>query len=345
MKGRIMKTQRSLLALTILGLAHTLISPPPAAADEIEKRVIRFAICVPSEHPLAHGARKLSEVAAARSDGKLNVKVYDNCTLGSDSQTIAALRGGTLQMAGPSTTPIATIAKELGMFDLPYVFATSAEADTVLDGPVGTALLDKLPEKSLIGLAYLENGFRNTTNSRRPINTADDYKGLKIRVQQNAVFIDTFNTLGANAVPLPQTEVYTALETGAIDAYEGAVVNILTFKFQEIQKHLTLDRHAYTPFVILVAKKLWDDLSPQEQAILREAAIEARDHQRKVSREMEKTAVDELKRDGMEVTELPAAEVEKMRERVRPVIQKHKQEIGAEFVDAMYAAVAKVRGQ
>ena len=168
---------------------------------------------------------------------------------------------------------------------------------------------------------------------------------MKIRVQQNPVFIDTFNTLGANAVPLPQTEVYTALETGAIDAYEGAVVNILTFKFQEIQKHLTLDRHAYTPFVILVGKKLWDDLSPQEQAILREAAIEARDHQRKVSREMEKTAVDELKRDGMEVTELPAAEVEKMRERVRPVIQKHKQEIGAEFVDAMYAAVAKVRDQ
>jgi hypothetical protein len=118
---------------------------------------------------------------------------------------------------------------------------------------------------------------------------------LKIRVQQNPVFIDTFNTLGANAVPMPQTEVYTALETGAIDAYEGAVVNIAAFKFQEIQKYLTLDRHAYTPFVVLVGKKFWDGLSPQEQAILREAAIEARDHQRKVSREMENTAVGELR--------------------------------------------------
>jgi TRAP-type transport system periplasmic protein len=144
---------------------------------------------------------------------------------------------------------------------------------------------------------------------------------------------------------MPQTEVYTALETGAIDAYEGAVVNIAAFKFQEVQEHLTIDRHAYTPFVVLVGKKFWDGLSPQEQAILREAAIEARDYQRKVSREMEQTAVDELKGDGMEVAELPAAEVEKMRERVQPVIEKHKQEIGAELVESMYAAVAKVRGQ
>jgi TRAP-type C4-dicarboxylate transport system substrate-binding protein len=122
-------------------------------------------------------------------------------------------------------------------------------------------------------------------------------------------------------------------------------VNIAAFKFQEVQKYLTIDRHAYTPFVVLVGKKFWDDLSPQEQAILREAAIEARDYQRKVSREMEQTAVDELKGDGMEVAELPAAEVEKMRERVQPVIEKHKQEIGAELVESMYAAVAKVRGQ
>jgi TRAP-type C4-dicarboxylate transport system substrate-binding protein len=114
---------------------------------------------------------------------------------------------------------------------------------------------------------------------------------------------------------------------------------------QEIQKYLTLDRHAYTPFVVLVGKKFWDGLSPQEQAILREAAIEARDHQRKVSREMENTAVGELKSAGMEVTELPAAEVEKMRERVQPVTEKHKREIGAELVDALYAEVAKVRGR
>jgi tripartite ATP-independent transporter DctP family solute receptor len=341
-----MKMQRPLLALTALGLAQTLLSPlPAAAADAIEERLIRFAICVPRKHPLAHGARKLSEVAAAKSDDKLNVKVFDDCGLGSDTQAIASVRGGVLQMTGPSTTPVATIVKEMGVLDFPFVFADAREADAVLDGSFGQVLLDKLPANDLVGLAYMENGFRNTTNSRRPLNTADDYAGLKIRVQQNPVFIDTFNTLGANAVPMPQTEVYTALETGAIDAYEGAVVNIAAFKFQEVQEHLTIDRHAYTPFVVLVGKKFWDDLSPQEQAILREAAIEARDHQRKVSREMEQTAVDELKSDGMEVAELPAAEVEKMRERVQPVIEKHKQEIGAELVESMYAAVAKVRGQ
>jgi tripartite ATP-independent transporter DctP family solute receptor len=340
-----MKMQRPLLAFTALGLAQTLLSPLPAAAQEVQERLIRFAICVPRQHPMAHGARKLSEVTAAKSDDKLNVQVFADCALGSDTQAIASVRGGVLQMAGPSTTPIATIMKEMGVLDFPFVFADAREADAVLDGPFGQALLDKLPANDLVGLAYMENGFRNTTNSRRPLSTADDYAGLKIRVQQNAVFIDTFNTLGANAVPMPQTEVYTALETGAIDAYEGAVVNIAAFKFQEVQEHLTIDRHAYTPFVVLVGKKFWDDLSPQEQVILSEAAIEARDHQRKVSREMEQTAVDELKSEGMEVAELPAAEVEKMRERVQPVIEKHKQEIGAELVDAMYAAVAKVRGQ
>jgi TRAP-type transport system periplasmic protein len=340
-----MKMQRPLLALTALGLAQTLLSPLPAAAQEVQERLIRFAICVPRKHPLAQGARKLSEVAAAKSDDKLNVKVFDDCGLGSDTQAIASVRGGVLQMTGPSTTPVATIVKEMGVLDFPFVFADAREADAVLDGSFGQVLLDKLPANDLVGLAYMENGFRNTTNSRRPLNTADDYAGLKIRVQQNPVFIDTFNTLGANAVPMPQTEVYTALETGAIDAYEGAVVNIAAFKFQEVQEHLTIDRHAYTPFVVLVGKKFWDGLSPQEQAILREAAIEARDYQRKVSREMEQTAVDELKGDGMEVAELPAAEVEKMRERVQPVIEKHKQEIGAELVESMYAAVAKVRGQ
>jgi tripartite ATP-independent transporter DctP family solute receptor len=340
-----MKMQRPLLALTALGLAQTLLSPLPAAAQEVQERLIRFAICVPRKHPLAQGARKLSEVAAAKSDDKLNVKVFDDCGLGSDTQAIASVRGGVLQMTGPSTTPVATIVKEMGMLDFPFVFADAREADAVLDGSFGQVLLDKLPANDLVGLAYMENGFRNTTNSRRPLNTADDYAGLKIRVQQNPVFIDTFNTLGANAVPMPQTEVYTALETGAIDAYEGAVVNIAAFKFQEVQEHLTIDRHAYTPFVVLVGKKFWDGLSPQEQAILREAAIEARDYQRKVSREIEQTAVDELKGDGMEVAELPAAEVEKMRERVQPVIEKHKQEIGAELVESMYAAVAKVRGQ
>jgi TRAP-type transport system periplasmic protein len=340
-----MKMQRPLLALTALGLAQTLLSPLPAVAQEVQERLIRFAICVPRKHPLAQGARKLSEVAAAKSDDKLNVKVFDDCGLGSDTQAIASVRGGVLQMTGPSTTPVATIVKEMGVLDFPFVFADAREADAVLDGSFGQVLLDKLPANDLVGLAYMENGFRNTTNSRRPLNTADDYAGLKIRVQQNPVFIDTFNTLGANAVPMPQTEVYTALETGAIDAYEGAVVNIAAFKFQEVQEHLTIDRHAYTPFVVLVGKKFWDGLSPQEQAILREAAIEARDYQRKVSREMEQTAVDELKGDGMEVAELPAAEVEKMRERVQPVIEKHKQEIGAELVESMYAAVAKVRGQ
>jgi tripartite ATP-independent transporter DctP family solute receptor len=338
-----MKMQRPLLALTALGLAQTLLSPLPAAAQEVQERLIRFAICVPRKHPLAQGARKLSEVAAAKSDDKLNVKVFDDCGLGSDTQAIASVRGGVLQMTGPSTTPVATIVKEMGVLDFPFVFADAREADAVLDGSFGQVLLDKLPANDLVGLAYMENGFRNTTNSRRPLNTADDYAGLKIRVQQNPVFIDTFNTLGANAVPMPQTEVYTALETGAIDAYEGAVVNIAAFKFQEVQEHLTIDRHAYTPFVVLVGKKFWDGLSPQEQAILREAAIEARDYQRKVSREQAQTAVAELQSKGMQVNEIAPAELDRMREKTKPVAERFATEYDPTIVNLFNAELERTR--
>jgi tripartite ATP-independent transporter DctP family solute receptor len=340
-----MKPYRSPFIACVLALAAAAAPSAAFAGDDIKPRLMRFAVCVPTDHPLAIGAQKFSELVAAKSAQTLNAKVFDGCKLGSDSQAIAALRAGTLELAAPSTTPAAAIVKELGMLDLPFVFAHEREADAVLDGPLGKSLLDKLPEKGLVGLAYWENGFRNTINSKRAIQTADDYKGLKLRVQQNTVFIDTFNALGANAVPLPQTEVFTALETKAIDAYEGSLVNISAFKFYEVQKFVTVDRHAYTPFVLLVGKKLWDGLSAKERQVLQEAAIEARDHQRRVSRDLERKALALLKDKGMQANELSPQEVAKMAERVKPVVDKHKAEIGASLVDRMYAEVAKVRAQ
>lgn len=331
------------LTICLLGVALTAASAAVHATDAIKPRLMRFSVCVPAEHPLALGAQKFAEIATIKSGQKFSVKVFDGCKLGSDTQAIAALRGGTLELAAPSTTPLATIVKELGMLDFPFVFANEREADAVLDGAVGSELLGKLPEKGLVGLAYWENGFRNTINSRRPIVAADDYKGLKLRVQQNPVFIDTFNAIGANAVPMPQTEVFTALETKAIDAYEGSLVNIAAFKFYEIQKYLTIDRHAYTPFVVLVGKKAWDGMNTFERQILQDAAIQARDHQRRISRELEKKALAQMQSHGMQAQEMSAAEVARMVERTKPVVEKYKAEIGAPLVDRMYGAVEKVR--
>jgi tripartite ATP-independent transporter DctP family solute receptor len=157
------------------------------------------------------------------------------------------------------------IMPELGVFDLPFLFANEKEADAVLDGDAGKYFNKKLPDAGLVNLAYWENGFRNLTNSKRPVQKAEDFDGIKVRVMQNNIFLDSFKTLGTNAVPMAFGEVFTALETKTIDGQENPFVTIETSKFYEVQKYLTVTRHAYTPFLILYSKKLWDQLSPRSR--------------------------------------------------------------------------------
>jgi tripartite ATP-independent transporter DctP family solute receptor len=215
----------------------------------------------------------------------------------------------------------------------------------VLDGPVGKKLLDKVSEKNLVGLCYWENGFRHVTNSKRPIAKADDVQGLKIRTMQNPVYTDVFNTLGANAVPMAMTEVYTALETKAVDAQENPYAIIHASKFNEVQKYVSATKHTYAPAPVLVGKKFWDKLTPDEQKILQDSCIEARDYERKVSREQSAKVLADLKAKGMAFNEIPPEEVAKMREKVKPVVDKYTKEIGEDLVKQTYAEIDKVRKQ
>ena len=166
--------------------------------------------------------------------------------------------------------------KEFSIFDFPLLFNSYEEADAVLDGPVGQKLLTRLPEKGLIGLGYWDHGYRNLTNNRRPVAKLEDIQGLKIRVIQIPIVIDTFNALGANAVPMPLPEVYTALETGAVDGQENPNALIESSKYQEVQKYILTTRHIYNPLVVLFSKKTWDKLSEDERRILQEAARQQR---------------------------------------------------------------------
>ena len=177
------------------------------------------------------------------------------------------------------------MSKTIGLIDFPFIVSTPEQADALLDGPLGTALLEKLPEKGLIGLGYWDLGFRNVTNSRRPITRGEDLSGIKIRVIPNPVYLETFKTFGANPVPMSFSELYTALETGTVDGQENPFLVILSNKFNEVQKYLSITNHTYSTNIILVSKKFWDKLSPAEQKIMQEAAIEARDYQRRISRE------------------------------------------------------------
>jgi len=235
--------------------------------------------------------------------------------------------------------------KDFALFDLPYLFANEKEADVVLDGPVGKALLDKLPSKGLVGLCYWESGFRNLTNSKRPIAKADDAQGLKIRTIQNPVFLDTLNALGSNAVPMPFTELYTALESKALDGQEGPYATIYTSKLYEVQKYLSPTQHIYGVVVVIVSKKFWDRLSATEKKIMQDSCVEARDYERKVNREMGPKALAELKAKGMSFNEITPDEMAKFRAKVKPVVDKHSKQLSEDLVRQANAVIEAVRKQ
>jgi tripartite ATP-independent transporter DctP family solute receptor len=210
---------------------------------------------------------------------------------------------------------------------------------------VGDSFNPKFAATGLVNLSYWENGFRNLTNSKRPVTKWEDMQGLKVRVMQNKVFVDTFSTLGANPVPMAFSEVYVGLESKAIDGQENPVLIIQDMRFNEVQKYLSLTRHAYSPAVVLYSKKLFDQLSGAEQATLRECAKVGRDESRRVGRQNESKVLAGLKEHGLQVNEISATELQRMRERVKPVVDAQAKLIGEETMDAVNNELRRIRAQ
>jgi TRAP-type transport system periplasmic protein len=325
-------------------LATALVAASLLPAVHAQERTIKFAFQNQKEHPQAQGAQKFADLVAAKTNGRIAVKLFPGGTLGGDLQTVSALQGGTVEMTVLNAGILSAQAKEFGIYDFPFLFASPQEADAVTDGPFGKKLLDKLQAKNLVGLGYWELGFRNLTNSKKPITKAEDIAGLKIRVIQSPIYIDMFNALGANAVPMPFPELYTAMEQKAVDGQENPFSTILSSKFAEVQKHLTITRHMYNPQAVILSKKFWDSLNPADQKAVTEAMAEATTFQRSVSRSQADVALEELKKAGMQVTEFSPAEVDKLRAKVKPVVEKHSDKVGAETVQEVYATLAKLRG-
>lgn len=271
------------------------------------------------------------------------VTLFPGGILGGDLETVFALRRGILGLTVLNAGLLDGQIKEFVVYDFPFLFNDEEEADAVVDGPFGKQLLDKLSEKGLIGLGYWDLGFRNVTNNRRPMAKLEDIQGLRIRTLQSPIYVDMFNTLGANAVPMPFPGLYTALERGAVDGQENPVTVIQANQFNEVQKYLSLTQHTYNPQALLISKRIWDQLSEDERKIIQEAAREATVYQRQVSRERQAEALEALKKD-MEVNEVLPEEIERMREKVKPVIDKYAQEIGEETVKELYAEIERVRG-
>ncbi|WP_105400682.1 TRAP transporter substrate-binding protein [Neorhizobium sp. T7_12] len=326
-----------------LGIALPVMLFAGTASAEVRAHTLKFAAANNKGHPQVTGMEKFAEIVKAKSGGKIDVKLFPGGVLGGDVQTVSALQGGVVEMLVLNAGILSSNVKAFGAVDLPFLFNSGEEADKVMDGAFGKSLSEKLPATGLVGLAYWELGFRNLTNNRRAVTKLEDIKGLKIRTLQSPIPIELFNSLGANAVPLPYTELYTALETGTVDGQENPFANIINAKFYEVQKYLTVTRHQYNPQIVLVSKKFWDGLNEEEKGILQSAATEARDFQRKVSREADAKALDEIKKTGMQVTELNSAETQKIRDAVKPLIDKFSADVGADTVSLLFKELDAVR--
>lgn len=324
-------------------LCSSLAFAAASHAEEISSRTFKVAFVQAKSHPHGLGAQKFADIVKEKSDGKIKVMVFGNGTLGGDAQVISSVQGGTVDMTMVTPGLLTGIEKGFGIFGMPFTFENAKEVDAVLDGPVGKKLLNTLPAHGLIGLGYWDHGFRHVTNSQRPVTNLEDIQGLKIRVQQIPTAIETFNRLGANAVPMSFTELYTAMETRTVDGQENPLAAIETSKFYEVQKYVSLTGHFYDPLVAIFSKKVWDQLSATERSIVSEAAAEAQTYQRKVSREMDVTSRAALVKHGLAVNELAPAEITRIREHLKPVTEKFTQEYGVELVQAMSDEIGKVR--
>lgn len=328
----------ALLASVILASASAL----PAVA-EIREQTIRFASAGSEGSPLVIGQRKFAEIVKEKSGGKIDVKVFPAGMLGGDMQSVSSLQGGLLQMSALNAGLMASLAPDFALLDISFLFENTNEADAVMDGEVGKIFKMELEAKNLMVLAYWELGFRNLTNSRRAVEKVDDIEGLKIRVVQSPIYLEMFQALGANAVPMPFPEVYTALETGTVDGQENPAASILTAKLNEVQKYLTLTRHTYNPMVLLYSKPAWDKLDADEQALLQEAATEAAAFQRQTSRDADAKAVEALAASGMTVSKLTPEEIARFREKTKPVAEKFSAAADPALVKLLNDTIQQVR--
>lgn len=331
MKRAFIKTVLASVALAAMGVASA------------QEKTIKFATQNPKGHPIVMGMEKFAELVAAKSGGKIKVNLFPGGTLGSDQANVSAIQGGTLEMASMNSGIFASQVKEFAIYDFPFMFTNTKEADAVVDGPFGKKLHDKLQEKGLVGLAYYELGFRNITNSKRPITKVEDLEGLKLRVIPNPINVEWVKALGANPTPLPFPEVYAALEQKAIDGQENPVTVINANKFYEVQKHVVLSNHQYNPQSVVISKKFWDTLDAAQKKIVADAALESAKYQRQQARDAVAGALDNMKKNGMLVSELPPAELGKLRDRMRPVIARFGVNVGQDVVKELQDELAKAR--
>lgn len=327
----------------LAGLTGLLALNSAAQAADIKERNLKIAAVLQADSPYVIAAQKFADTVSQKSGGKIKAKVFAGGSLGGDVAVISSLQGGTIDMTMVSAGLLSGLSKDFGVFSIPMLFSDAKQAYGVLDSTVGKKFLDLLPPKGLVGLGWWEYGFHNVTNSKRSVTKWEDIQGLKIRTQQIPVVIDAINALGANAVPMPFTELYTALESKAVDGQQNTLSTIEKGNFNEVQKFVSTTRHIYDPIVVLFSKKVWDRLSEDERKLIQNAVTELTPYQRQLNQQAEVKALEALKSKGMTATEFSPQERERMSEKLKPVTQKHMQNGDPTLTKELFAEIEKHR--
>jgi len=283
MKRLFIKTLFAATAVAVAGIASA------------QERTLKFATQNPVGHPITMGMEQFKTIVEKQTNGRIKVNLFPAGALGSDQANVSAVQGGTLEMVSLNSGILAAQVKDFAVYDFPFMFANFKEADAVVDGPFGKKMHAKLEDKGIVGLGYFELGFRNITNSKRPINKVADIEGLKLRVIPNPINVDWVKALGGNPTPLPFPEVYSAMEQKAIDGHENPLTVINANKLYEVQKYVAMTNHQYNPQSIIVSKKFWDTLSAADKKIFTDAVQEATVYQRKQARDQVAGAAENLK--------------------------------------------------
>ena len=298
--------------------------------------VFQLGTTVNEQDSFQVAAVKFAELVNERTNGAYKIEIYPNGVLGGESDMLDSMSMDMLDLGIITSGPFVNFCKEMGVLDMPFLFASNEEAYKILDGEIGQELLDKLENAGLKGLAYAERGFRNITNSVKPVASAADVENLKLRVMENEVYTKTFQALKVNAVPMAWQDALTALQQGTIEGQENPINVIFSYALWDYnQKYITLDRHSYSTAIITMSLEKWNALDADTQAIFKQAAQEAAEYERAWVAEQEAGQLDAIKSHGVEVIETP--DVDSFRNAVQSVYDAYPQY--AEYIGRIQAAL------
>ncbi|AVT13865.1 DctP family TRAP transporter solute-binding subunit [Paracidovorax avenae] len=338
---------RTFLATAVAAAAALAFSAAPAAAQNY-KSEYRMSLVLGTAFPWGKGGEIWANKVHERTQGRINIKLYPGVSLiqGDQTREFSALRQGVIDMAVGSTINWSPQVKALNLFSLPFLFPDYASVDAVTQGEVGKSLFQTLDKAGVVPLAWGENGYREISNSKRPIKTPADLKGLKIRVVGSPLFLDTFTALGANPTQMSWADAQPAMASGAVDGQENPVSVYMAAKLYTVaQKYVTMWGYMNDPLIFVVNKDIWNSWTPADREIVRQAAIDAGKEQIAIARkgmvEADKPLLKEIAGHGVTVTQLTPEERQAFVQATRPVFDKWKGQIGADLVNAAEKAVAK----